>query len=81
MKLIAKLSVLGICVMLAACGTTPGDRAISGGALGAASGAVIGAVAGGPILGAALIGGAAGAAVGAFSNPHMIDLGPVPWHQ
>ncbi|HSF33007.1 MAG TPA: YMGG-like glycine zipper-containing protein [Candidatus Tectomicrobia bacterium] len=42
------------------------QRALSGGAIGAAGGAVVGTVVGGsPLLGAA-VGGAAGAAVGAF---------------
>jgi len=57
------------CVALAACGTSPKDRAISGAGIGAATGAVIGVVAGGPILGAALIGGAAGAVAGAVTAP------------
>ena len=69
-------------VALAACGTTPSDRAISGGGLGAATGAVVGAVVGGPILGAALIGGAAGALAGAVTDPHKINFGTPAWeHQ
>jgi uncharacterized membrane protein len=67
------------CIALAACGTNPTDRAISGGGIGAASGAVIGVVAGGPILGAALIGAAAGAVAGAVTDPNKINLGPMPW--
>jgi hypothetical protein len=43
-------------ISLAACGTTPGDRAVSGGLLGAGTGAVIGSIAGGAGEGA-LIGG------------------------
>jgi osmotically inducible lipoprotein OsmB len=46
--------------------TSQQQRALSGGAIGAAGGAVVGTVVGGsPLLGAA-VGGAAGAAVGAF---------------
>jgi len=71
--------VVAICVALAACGTNPTDRAISGGGIGVASGAVIAAVAGGPILGLALIGGAAGAAAGAFTDPAKINFGKMPW--
>lgn len=67
------------CTALAACGTNPADRAITGGGLGAATGAVIGAVAGGPILGAAIIGGAAGAITGAVTNPNMINFGKPFW--
>ncbi len=66
------------CLALASCGTTPVDRGVTGGAIGATGGAVIGILAGGPILGAALLGGAAGAVVGAVSSPSVINLGPAP---
>ena len=69
------------CIALAACGTNPGDRAVTGAGLGAATGAVIGAVAGGPILGATVIGAAAGAAAGAITNPSMINFGKPFWDQ
>lgn len=42
------------------------QRALSGGAIGAAGGAAIGAVTGGSVLTGALVGGAGGAAVGAL---------------
>lgn len=58
---------------LAGCGTSPGERAISGGLLGAGAGAAIGAAAGNPAAGAA-IGGVAGAAVGAVSDPCDVNL-------
>ena len=54
---------------LAACGNTPGQRALSGGAIGAGGGAAVGAVTGGSPLTGALIGGAGGAAVGAVTAP------------
>jgi hypothetical protein len=63
---------------LAGCGTSPGDRAISGGAIGAAGGAAIGAIGGSPGTGA-LVGGAAGAAVGGLSSPDDVDLGRPAW--
>ncbi len=44
------------------------NRALTGGAIGAAGGAVIGAVTGGSALYGGLLGGAAGAAVGALSG-------------
>jgi hypothetical protein len=44
------------------------QRALSGGAIGAAGGAAIGAIAGGSPLTGALIGGAGGAAVGALTR-------------
>ncbi len=43
------------------------QRALSGGALGAAGGAAIGAVTGGSLVTGAVIGGAAGAAAGALT--------------
>jgi osmotically inducible lipoprotein OsmB len=52
-----------------ACGDTWGQRAVTGGAIGAGSGAVIGAATGmGPLTGA-VIGGAVGAGVGAATTP------------
>jgi hypothetical protein len=56
------LAAVGALVALSACGTTPGDRAVTGGLLGA--GAAIGSLSGNAGTGA-LIGGAAGAATGA----------------
>ena len=63
---------------LAACGNTPGDRAISGGGIGAGVGAVGGLMVGAPLEGAAL-GGAAGAATGALTSPSQINLGKPSW--
>ena len=63
--------MVGVVALLAlsACGNTPGQRALSGGAIGAGSGAVIGAATGGnPLIGAA-IGGVGGAVVGAATTP------------
>ena len=65
-------------VALSACGETKGDRAISGGAIGAGAGAVGGALLGSPGTGAA-IGGAAGAATGALTKKKDIDLGKPVW--
>ncbi len=50
-------------------GNRPGERAASGGLIGAGAGAGIAAIAGGPILGGALLGGAVGAAGGAVTAP------------
>jgi hypothetical protein len=49
---------------LAGCGSTPGQRALSGGAIGAGGGALLGAAAGFNPLAGAVIGGAGGAVVG-----------------
>jgi hypothetical protein len=56
---------------LAACDgmTRTQQRALSGGAIGAAGGAAIGAVTGGSLLTGAVLGGAGGAAVGALTSP------------
>jgi osmotically inducible lipoprotein OsmB len=57
-------------VILSGCSnlTRQQQRALSGGAIGAAGGAAIAAVAGGPILAGAAIGAGAGAVVGAVTH-------------
>ena len=64
---------------LAGCGESKGDRAISGGAMGAGAGAALGAITGGSPLTGALIGGAGGAAAGALTDRNDIDLGKPVW--
>ena len=71
-------SILAAGLILSACGTTPGDRAVSGGLLGAGTGALIGGAAGSAGTGA-LIGGLGGAAIGAATDPRDFNLGPPPW--
>lgn len=78
MRLSVSLAVLAAALMLAGCGTSPGERAISGGAIGAGGGAVVGAMTGNPAAGA-LIGGAGGAAAGALTSPNQVDLGKPVW--
>jgi len=73
-------SILFAGLVLSGCGTTPGDRAVSGGFLGAGTGAAIGAIAGEAGLGA-LSGGLAGLAIGALTSPSVLNLGPPPWRQ
>jgi hypothetical protein len=60
--------VLALAAPLAACGTSPGGRAVSGGLLGAGAGALVGSAAGSAGTGA-LIGGGLGAAGGALTAP------------
>ena len=60
---------------LSACGNTTGERALSGGGIGAGIGAVGAAVTGGSLVTGAVIGGAAGAATGALTDKDDIDLG------
>jgi osmotically inducible lipoprotein OsmB len=56
---------------IAACShmSTQQQRALSGGAIGAAGGAALGGITGGSPAAGAIIGGAAGAAVGALTSP------------
>ena len=69
----SRISSLLICATLAvataACGDTPGQRALTGGAIGAGGGALVGAAAGNPLAGA-VVGGLGGAAVGAATTPN-----------
>ena len=64
-------------LVLAGCGESPGCRAVTGGALGAAGGAALGAIGGNPGMGA-LAGGAAGAAAGGLTSPSAVHAGPSP---
>ena len=57
-------AVVGLIGGLAACGTTPEERGITGAGLGAAGGAIIGAVTGLTVLEAALIGTGVGGVTG-----------------
>ena len=70
MSTIAKTIVLaGTLLGLAACGDTWGQRAVTGGGIGAGSGALLGVATGfNPLLGA-VVGGAVGAGVGAATTP------------
>jgi len=65
-------------IALSACGTTPGDRAVSGGLIGAGAGAAIGSLSGNAGTGA-VIGGVAGAAAGAVTDPCSVNLGDPVW--
>jgi osmotically inducible lipoprotein OsmB len=66
-KLLVSLGLMAL-LGLAGCGETTGERALSGGAIGAGGGAVAGAAMGNPLAGAA-VGGLAGAGVGALTTP------------
>ena len=61
--------LLGLSLSVAACGRTPGERAVTGGLIGAGSGAAIGAATGGNPGTGALIGGGIGAVGGAVTAP------------
>ena len=66
---IVALIVLPLALSLAACGDTWGQRAVTGGGIGAGSGALIGALTPLGVLPGALVGGAVGAGVGAATTP------------
>jgi len=74
------VSVFGVALALAACGTEPGERTTGGAAAGAATGAGVGAL-GGPVgaLAGAAIGAGAGAVTGAVTEPSDVNLGKPPW--
>jgi osmotically inducible lipoprotein OsmB len=63
------IALIAILLTATACGDTWGQRAVTGGAIGAGSGALLGAATGfNPLLGA-VVGGAAGAGIGAATTP------------
>ena len=59
---------------LAGCGSTPGERALTGAGAGAAAGAGVAAVAGGSVAAGAAVGAAAGAVTGAVTNECQFNL-------
>lgn len=64
---VASLTVMAL--TLAACGDSWGERAVTGGGMGAGAGLAIGALAGWPLLAPALAGAAVGAGIGAATTP------------
>ena len=79
MKRITLPAVLALAeVSLGTCGYNPGDRALSGAAIGAGTGAVVGSLSGNAGTGA-IIGGLGGAAVGAMTDPNQVYLGRPAW--
>lgn len=79
MKIKHTLSIAALALTVAACGNTTGERALSGGGIGAGVGALGGAVLGGDPVTGALIGGAVGAAGGALTKPEDVNLGKPAW--
>jgi hypothetical protein len=76
-KSVSMILSLALLMTVSACGNTPGQRALSGGAIGAGAGTV-GAVLldTNPVAGA-VIGAAAGAVTGAVTSKKQIDLGDI----
>jgi osmotically inducible lipoprotein OsmB len=79
MKKIAPFCIVASVLALAGCGYSQGDRALSGGALGAGAGVAVTALTGGSLAAGALIGGAVGAVGGAVTSPHNVNLGKPAW--
>ncbi len=67
-------ALFGLALTVTACGDTKGQRALSGGGIGAGVGAVGSALTGGSPWTGAVIGGAAGAATGALTDKSQINL-------
>lgn len=67
-KITTILGATALSLGLAACGSSPGERAVTGGLLGAGTGAAIGSLSGNAGTGA-LIGGGVGAVGGAVTAP------------
>src|SRR5260221_7000582 len=78
LKTLSASAVLAAALALSACGTTPGDRAVSGGLLGAGAGAAIGSLSGNAGAGA-VIGGLGGGAVGPAAHPCRPHLRGPRW--
>jgi osmotically inducible lipoprotein OsmB len=62
---VVSLIVLPLALSLSACGDTWGERAVTGGGIGAGTGLAIGALAGWPLVAPILVGAAVGAGIGA----------------
>ena len=71
--------VFGLSLFVTACGSSTGDRTVSGAGIGAAAGTVIGAVTGLSLLEGALIGAAVGGLTGALTSEDVVNLGDPIW--
>lgn len=73
-KILTFSALCALSLSVAACGSSTGERALSGGGIGAGVGAAGAAIAGGDPVTGAVIGGAAGAATGAATDEDDINL-------
>lgn len=62
------------CLIVAACGNTRGERALSGAGVGAGVGALGSAAVGGSVVGGALVGAGVGAVTGAVTDKDQVNL-------
>jgi len=65
----ASILLIPLTLSVSACGDTWGERAVTGGGIGAGAGLAVGAIAGWPLVGPALVGAALGAGIGAATAP------------
>jgi hypothetical protein len=68
MKTKLALIAVPLALTLSACGDTWGERALSGGGIGAGAGLAVGALAGWPLVAPVLVGTAVGAGIGAATT-------------
>ena len=80
MKRILAATALLPLLTLGACGDTMGDRALSGGGIGAGTGLLAGLAFHRPVEGA-LVGGLLGAGVGAATTRDQVNMGQPVWRQ
>ena len=78
-RFISTLAIGTLSLALVGCGHSTGDRAVSGGLIGAGAGATVGAVTGGNPVTGAVVGGAIGAVGGAVTRPSDVNLGRPVW--
>ena len=72
-------TISALAFLLAACGTSTTDRALSGAGIGAGVGAAGSMATGGSPVTGGLLGGAAGAAAGGLTSPDTVNLGKPIW--
>ena len=65
---ISPILLVAVALSVSACGDTMGERAVTGGAMGAGTGLAVGAVAGWPLVAPVLVGTAVGAGIGAATT-------------
>ena len=75
------IAIIGIGAMLAACGTTPEERGVSGAGIGAGAGAIVGAVTGLSVVEGVVLGAVAGGVTGAVTSKDQVNLGEPAWKQ
>lgn len=73
------ITSIALALFIAGCGSTPGERAVTGSGIGAGAGAIIGAVTGLTVIQGALIGAGAGGITGALTDNSNFNLGRPIW--